>query len=114
MKKLFILLFVFAAVISTMFITGCNDSGTANKVKELAVKLVPLGEKAASKYLDKLVTDGKITEYQKEKIVNIYKKIKAKKLNKPETASPVAPAETAKESETASKKETTAAAEIKD
>ena len=75
MKKIFILLFVCATLISTIFVTGCEDN---NKIQALAAILVPLGEKAVGTYLDKLVEDGKITEYQKEKIITLYQKLKAK------------------------------------
>lgn len=78
MKNIFILLFVFVALLSIMFITGCNDSSRVSKISKVVRKLAPMGEKTASSYLDKLVTNGKITEYQKEKIVKIYLKLKAK------------------------------------
>lgn len=87
MRKILILLFVFAALLSTVFITGCNDSGYGSKIREVARKLAPMGESAANIYLAKLVTDGKISEYQKEIIIKIYLKLKAKiKKDKPNNA----------------------------
>lgn len=82
MKKIFILLFIFAATISTVFITGCEDSGKVSKIREVVGKLAPMGEKAANNYLNKLVKDGKITEYQKDKVIKLYLKIKANRTNK--------------------------------
>lgn len=82
MKKIFILLFIFAATISTVFITGCEDSGKVSKIREVIGKLAPMGEKAANNYLDKLIKDGKITKYQKDKVIKLYLKLKAKRLEK--------------------------------
>ncbi len=79
-----------AAVVATCTLVGCDDNLTA-LARE---KLLPLGEAKADAEITKLVTDGKLTQDQADKIRAIYVKLKAA-TEKTETTAPAAATDTA-------------------
>ncbi|MDD3118017.1 MAG: hypothetical protein PHQ27_02440 [Victivallales bacterium] len=64
---------IVAVVVSVITLTGCDTDLTA-LARE---KLLPLGEAKADAEITQLVTDGKLTPDQADKIRAIYAKLKA-------------------------------------